>query len=140
VALYAVTRARDVGIDVEFIRTDLEVERIAERFVSHHEIATLRALPPPARELAYFRCWTRNEAYINATGKGLSLLLDQFAASMTPGEPAALLSTQRDPHEAQRWSLQELTPVPGYAAALAVEGHGWRLACWDWRSPLGITL
>lgn len=133
VALYAVTRAREVGIDVEFIRSDLEVEQIAERFFSHHEIATLRALPTDLRESAFFRCWTRKEAYIKAKGEGLSLPLDQFEVSLTPGEPAALLSTQRDPNEAQRWSLQELTPAPGYAAALAVEGHGWRLACWDWR-------
>jgi 4'-phosphopantetheinyl transferase len=135
VALYAVTRAREVGIDVEFIRSDLEVGRIAERFFSHHEIAALRALPTDLRESAFFRCWTRKEAYIKAKGEGVSLPLDQFEVSLTPGEPAALLSTQRDPNEAQRWSLQELTPAPGYAAALAVEGHGWCLACWDWRTP-----
>ena len=140
VALYAVTRDREVGIDVELIRSDLKVEQIAARFFSRHEIATLRALPADLQEAAFFRCWTRKEAYIKATGAGLSLPLDQFEVSLTPGEPAALLSTQRDPNEAQRWSLQELTPAPGYAAALAVEGHGWCLACWDWRSPLGVTL
>jgi len=139
VALYAVTRVREVGIDVECIRSDLKVEQIAERFFSHHEITTLRALPTHLRESAFFRCWTRKEAYIKATGKGLSLPLDQFAVSLAPGEPAALLSTQGDPHEAQRWSLLELTPAPGYAAALAVEGHGWCLACWDWRTPTAPT-
>jgi 4'-phosphopantetheinyl transferase len=50
--------------------------------------------------------------------------LDQFDVSLIPREPAALLSTHRGSHEALRWSLQELTPAPGYAAALAVEGHG----------------
>lgn len=137
VALYAVTRAREVGIDLELIRGDLEVEQIAERFFSRQEISTLRALPGHLRESAFFRCWSRKEAYIKARGKGLSLPLDQFDVSLIPGDPAALLSTRRDPDEAQRWSLQELPPVPGYAAALAVEGHGCCLACWDWRSPLG---
>lgn len=137
VALYAVTRAREVGIDIEFLRSDLEGERIAERFFSQREIATLRALPRDLRESAFFRCWTRKEAYIKAKGEGLSLPLDQFDVSLTPGEPAALLSTQRDPDEARRWSLQDLTPAPGYAAALAVEGHSWSLACWDW--SLGCT-
>ncbi len=140
VALYAVTRAREVGIDLEFIRGNLEVEQIAERFFSHRETATLRALPTDLRESAFFRCWTRKEAYIKATGAGLSLPLDQFDVSLTPSEPAALLSTQPDPDEAHRWSLQELTPAPGYAAALAVQGHGWCLACWDWRTPFGIAL
>ena len=84
---------------------------------------------------AFFLCWTRKEAYIKARGEGLSLPLDQFDVSLVPGEPAALLSTHRNPHEAFRWSLQELTPAPGYAAALAVEGHGWHLACWQWPDP-----
>ena len=130
VALYAVTRGREVGIDLEYIRSDLEVEQIAERFFSRREIATLRALPIDLRTYAFFLCWTRKEAYLKARGEGLSLPLDQFDVSLIPGEPAALLSTHRDSHEALRWSLQELTPTPGYAATLAVEGHGWHLACW----------
>lgn len=125
VALYAVTRGREVGIDFERIRFDLEVEQIAERFFSRREIATLRTLPIDLRTYAFFLCWTRKEAYIKARGEGLSLPLDQFDVSLVPGEPAALLSTHPDPHEALRWSLQELSPTPGYVAALAVEGHGW---------------
>ena len=52
--------------------------------------------------------------------------------SLVPSEPAALLSVKDDPQEANRWSLQELDPGPGYVAALAVEGHGWQLKCWQW--------
>jgi 4'-phosphopantetheinyl transferase len=121
-----------VGIDLEYIRSDLQVEQLAERFFSRREIATLRTLPPEVQRQAFFLCWTRKEAYLKARGEGLSLPLDQFDVSLIPGEPAALLSTQRDPYEVSRWSLQELTPAPGYAAALAVEGHGWGLACWQW--------
>ena len=51
VALYAVTRGREIGIDLEFIRCDLEVEQIAERFFSPCEIATLRALPVQPSEI-----------------------------------------------------------------------------------------
>jgi 4'-phosphopantetheinyl transferase len=135
VALYAVTRGREVGIDVERIRSDLEVAEVAERFFSRREVAMLRTLPTEAQRQAFFRCWTRKEAYIKARGEGLSLPLDQFDVSLAPGEPAALLATQQDPSEASRWFLQELTPGPGYEAALAVEGHGWRLTCWQWPDP-----
>jgi 4'-phosphopantetheinyl transferase len=131
-ALYAVTRGREIGIDLEFIREDLEVEQIAGRFFSQREIATLRALPLGLRKYAFFLCWTRKEAYIKATGEGLSLSLDQFDVSLIPGEPAVLLRTQADPDEALRWSLQELSVGPAYASALAVEGHGWSLSCWEW--------
>jgi 4'-phosphopantetheinyl transferase len=135
VALYAVTRGREVGIDLERIRFDLPVAEIAERFFSPREVAMLRALPTGVQQQAFFRCWTCKEAYIKARGEGLSLPLDQFDVSLVPGEPAAVLGTRPDSSEASRWSLQELTSAPGYAAALAVEGHHWRLTCWQWPDP-----
>ena len=131
-ALYAFTRGREIGVDLEFIRCDLEAEQIAERFFSQSEIATLRALPPALRKYAFFLCWTRKEAYIKARGEGLSMPLDQFDVSLIPGEPAALLSTQLDPDEALGWSLRNLTLASGYAAALAAKGRDWTLSCWQW--------
>lgn len=131
-ALYAITYGRAVGIDLEYMRSDLEVEQIAERFFSRREIATLRALPASLRRYAFFLCWTRKEAYIKARGEGLSLPLDQFDVSLVPGETAALLDTRPDLDEALRWSLRELKPgLSGYAAALAVEGDDWSLALWQ---------
>lgn len=131
-ALYAVTRDRELGIDVEHLRPHLADRQIAERFFSPGEVAVLLALPQYQQREAFFHCWTRKEAYIKARGEGLSLPLDQFEVSLAPGEPAALLSTHANPSEASRWSMLELTPGPGYVGALAVEGHGWRLACWQW--------
>ena len=84
------------------------------------------------KQVAFFNCWTRKEAYIKAIGDGLARPLDQFDVSLAPGESAALLNAKGDPQEASRWSLQELVPASGYVAALDVEGHGWRLACWQW--------
>jgi 4'-phosphopantetheinyl transferase len=121
-----------VGIDIERIRFDLPVAEIAERFFSKREDAILRSLPTDVQHQAFFRCWTRKEAYIKARGEGLSLPLDQFDLSSALGEPDTVLGTQRDPSETSRWSLQDLSPAPGYVAALAVEAHGWRLACWQW--------
>ena len=134
-ALYAVTRGREIGIDVEFIRRDLEAEQIAERFFSRSEIATLRALPPSLQRHAFFLCWTRKEAYIKARGEGLSIPLDQFDVSLIPGKAAGLLNTRPASDEALGWSLQDLTLDSGYAAALAVEGHGQTLSFWQWPHP-----
>jgi 4'-phosphopantetheinyl transferase len=131
-ALVAVTRGREIGVDLERISAEAANEQIAERFFSPREIIKLRSLPTDRQTEAFFHCWTRKEAYIKARGEGLSLPLDQFDVSLVPGEPAALLSTQADPHEASRWGLQELVLGPGYVAALAVEGHDWQLQCWRW--------
>jgi 4'-phosphopantetheinyl transferase len=132
-ALFAVTHGREVGVDIEYVRAEIACEEIAEHFFSARERASLRALSTEVKHQAFFNCWTRKEAYIKAHGEGLSLPLDQFDVSLAPGEPVALLATRSDPQEVLRWSLQALTPGPGYAAALAVEGQGWHLTCWQWR-------
>ncbi|MFQ5794197.1 MAG: 4'-phosphopantetheinyl transferase family protein [Candidatus Bipolaricaulia bacterium] len=139
-ALYAVTHGRKIGIDLERIRADFACEQIAERFFSPQENVVLRALPASMKHEAFFTCWTRKEAYVKAKSEGLSLPLDQFDVSLAPGEPAALLSTNWDPQEASRWSLQALTPGPGYVAALAVEGYHWQLKCWQWPGSVSDEL
>ena len=127
-ALYAITEDRELGVDVERIEPRLE-KGIAERFFSPGEVAALRALPAEVQSEAFFACWTRKEAYVKAKGEGLSFGLDQFEVSLAPGEPAALLRTIADPDEACRWSLRELAPEPGYAAAVAVEGRDVEVRC-----------
>lgn len=130
VVLYAVTRGREVGIDIEWIRTDIDIDEMSRRFFSAREIAVLQTLPPQIKAEAFFNCWTRKEAYIKALGEGLSHSLQDFAVSLAPGEPAALLWIRGEGTE--RWSMTALTPEPCYAAALCVEGPGRRLKCRRW--------
>jgi 4'-phosphopantetheinyl transferase len=134
-ALYAVARGREVGIDVERVRRDLAVAEIAARFFSRREVAMLRNIPAEEQHPAFFRLWTRKEAYVKARGEGLSLLSEEVDVSLAPGEPEADASAQHDPSEISRWSLQDLVPAPGYAAALAVAGRDWRLDCLQWPGP-----
>ena len=75
---------------------------------------------------------TRKEAYIKAKGLGLSIPLDQFDVSISPGDPARLLNTEWDVNEASLWSLHELKISSEYAATLAVEGHGLRIKYYEW--------
>jgi 4'-phosphopantetheinyl transferase len=131
-ALYAITRGREIGVDLERIRPFPDLIGLAERFFSPKEVAALRTLPAPMQTEAFLTCWTRKEAYIKAKGEGLSLPLSQFEVSLAPGEPSALLRTQWDALEASRWSLHALTPGPGYVAALAVECNHRRMTCWHW--------
>lgn len=131
-ALYAVSHGRAVGVDIEYVRAFPDASQIAERYFAPGERAQLRALAPDHQLAGFFACWTRKEAFIKATGEGLARPLDNFEVSLAPGEPAALLRVGGEPETAGRWTLVALTPAPGYAAALAVAGQGWRLACWQW--------
>ncbi|HEY3993953.1 MAG TPA: 4'-phosphopantetheinyl transferase superfamily protein [Ktedonobacteraceae bacterium] len=131
-ALYAFARDREVGVDIEQMRSPIEYEDLAAHFFSARECAELRLLPAERREEAFFLCWSRKEAYIKARGKGLSLPLDQFDVSLSPDEPARLLGSREEPRATERWSLVALQPGAGYAGALVVEGFGWRLDCWQY--------
>jgi 4'-phosphopantetheinyl transferase len=131
-ALIAVTAERDLGVDLERVDPKRAAVSIAERFFAPEEVAVFRSLPPEHREEAFFNCWTRKEAYMKATGRGLTLGLDRFVVTLRPGAEAALLSTAWHPPDAARWTMRALDPGPGYAAALAVEGDGWRLRRFAW--------
>jgi len=122
-ALYGVGLNRSVGVDIEKIRSDMSFENIAKRFFSPPEYEALLKLPPDQIETAFFRCWTRKEAYIKAKGAALSSSIKHFSVSLAPGEPAALLEHQLDAAEVTRWSILDLDVGPDYAAALSVDGH-----------------
>lgn len=131
-ALYGFTRGRDIGVDIEQIRALEDAEQIARRFFAPGEVQVFCALPPASRMQGFFNCWSRKESYIKATGDGLSMPLDRFEVSLIPGEPARFLRVIGDPAAAARWSLRELYPAPGYAAAICVQGQQWHLQCWSW--------
>jgi len=120
-ALIALTEDRELGVDVEYIRADFATGDIARRFFSPVEVEVFNSLAAEHQVAAFFRCWTRKEAFIKATGKGLSQALDGFDVTLGPGEPAALLRVDED--DASRWSLSDLDVGDGYAAALAVENR-----------------
>jgi len=128
-ALIAITLRHEIGVDIERIRDDIELESIAEQFFSAEEYNRLVSLPIPHRVPAFFHCWTRKEAFIKAKGMGLSLPLDQFDVSIDPEETDVSLHFHTHPEEEGDWSLRVLDPDPAYAAALAVAGDLSSLRC-----------
>lgn len=101
-ALFAFSRGREVGVDVEAVLPMRDADTVARHFFSRSELRAYRALEPGAREAGFFTCWTRKEAYLKALGGGLQSPLSEFDAP--PG-----------------WSLSSFSPAPGHTAALAVE-------------------
>jgi 4'-phosphopantetheinyl transferase len=128
--LLAVALGRPVGVDIERVDPARVNDRIAERFFSPVEAAALRRIPARDRNEAFFRCWTRKEAYIKARGEGLSIPLESFSVSIDPGASSRLLHSDQGDEDVARWDLRDLQPAPGYAGALAVEGTEWKLRCW----------
>ena len=112
-ALIAVARSRQVGIDVELIRPISDLVSLAARVCTPGELATLTALAEPHRQRAFFAMWTRKEALAKATGEGISAVVRDASTPVVDGEA--------------RWTLIEMSDFPGYAACVAAEGLGCRL-------------
>jgi 4'-phosphopantetheinyl transferase len=113
---------RPVGIDVEHLRSGVEMDNLAERFFSPHDCEVLRGVPPNDRMAAFFQIWTAKEALAKAVGTGLSTPLHSFDIGLDATRNVSLLATRPDAAEARRWHLQTLRLRESYAAALATEG------------------
>lgn len=136
VALYAFALGMDIGVDIERVRARITEERIPERFFARRETNALRSLPVADQREAFFRCWTRKEAFLKANGEGLAFGLNQFAVSVLQGENLRILETPYDPDEADRWSLYDLKPGFPYVGALALRGKPERIRYWEAGEPI----
>jgi 4'-phosphopantetheinyl transferase len=113
----------ELGVDVEQIRRPVtDVWAIARRFFAPPEVEDLRRAGSDPDDLAeaFFRCWTRKEAYIKAVGEGLNIPLDSFRVSLLSDEEPAVLS-------AEGWSMHSWQPGIGYAGALTYRGSARRV-------------
>ena len=109
--LFAMRLSEPVGIDVEYMRDNLDFTSLAKRFLSKQEHRTVSNLSGAQQKAAFYTCWTRKEAYLKATGKGLAGLDE--AAELEHGMPSAGMG----------WSVIDLMlPDPSYAGAVAFSG------------------
>ncbi|WP_224982331.1 4'-phosphopantetheinyl transferase family protein [Geomonas agri] len=118
--LVAVCYGVEIGVDLEEVRQDLAFRPMAERYFSVREREELFGLEPRQQLEAFYRCWTRKEAYMKAIGSGFSQPSTGFDVSLRPGQPAIFLGHASVPTEANRWRIQDLAVPAGYCAALAV--------------------
>jgi 4'-phosphopantetheinyl transferase len=103
-AAVAVARGRRVGVDVERVRRGTDVLAVARGALSPAELLEIETPATDAeRRAAFFRCWTRKEAWLKATGVGLAGELDGVAGP--------------------DWGIHSLPAPAGYAAAVAAEGQ-----------------
>lgn len=121
-ALYAVTREREIGVDLERIKTDFIEEGIISQCLTLQEIAHFETLSETERVSFFFDCWTLKEAYLKASGDGFLIPPNQIETSLfiefLPNFVNDVSAIQQ-----QFFSLQKLPRIPGYKAALAVEGN-----------------
>jgi 4'-phosphopantetheinyl transferase len=121
-ALLAVTVGEEIGVDVEWVRSTVEVDQVAPIVFSPAEMAVLNGLVMPHKREAFFNGWTRKEAIVKALGAGLGYPVRQLTVAIAPDEPVRLIQAQEEALNGSRWTLAALSPGPGYVAALAHRG------------------
>jgi 4'-phosphopantetheinyl transferase len=122
IALVAVTPAANIGIDVEFVRKGVNYEGIARRFFTSHEQQFLSTIPCEQRVEAFYRCWTKKEAFAKAIGGGLFKVLHAFDTTMVCDRSSS------------HWLLKSFCLGNGsYIAAVAAKTKNLQLECWRWQ-------
>jgi 4'-phosphopantetheinyl transferase len=121
-AIIALCRHREVGVDIEAIRPlDDELSLVTSCF-SPHERAQYLHTAPEARTVAFFCGWTRKEAFIKALGNGFSEPLDSFDVSLAPDSSALLRVGDRSGRDSG-WSMASFNPGMGFAGAIVTRGQ-----------------
>jgi 4'-phosphopantetheinyl transferase len=118
--LLAVSRDGPIGVDVERWDRQSDYLDLAERFFSPSERGELETLARDTSALVagFFAAWTRKEAYIKATGHGITRGLHHFDVSLVPGAPARLLGDRLNPAATAEWTMAALPIDAGYSAAV----------------------
>ncbi len=118
-ALIAVGGTQPLGVDVEDVKPVPEMEGVAESHFAADERAALFALSEPERLAAFYRIWTRKEAYVKATGIGVGPALARFSVSLEVPR-AVLLRDELDASARTRWTLHHLALPAPYVGALVL--------------------
>lgn len=116
-----VTHRRELGVDVENLRTrDVSLE-IADRFFAEPEVAELATVPKERQQDRFFEYWTFKESYIKARGMGLSIPLGKFSFHY-PHERAVNIAIDEElADDASRWSFWQYRPTEDYLMAVCAE-------------------
>ena len=122
-AVLALAQGAELGVDIERVRPLRDMDLVADRVFSAAERAGLNAVPADRKAEAFFAGWTRKEAYIKARGEGIALL-GAIEVALVPDDSPRLIRVTGKPDEPERWSIGAFSPVPGFAAAICIEGHG----------------
>jgi 4'-phosphopantetheinyl transferase len=119
-ALIALSLDRELGVDLERLRSISQADRIVESYFTDTEQVQFTALPEPARAEAFLRGWTRKEAILKGKGVGLAGLAAGYETMFSTDQLSQNFKLARPVHRIQNWSLWEAAPGEDYVAALAL--------------------
>jgi 4'-phosphopantetheinyl transferase len=132
-ALYAIALT-PIGIDLEAMRPVAQKDGIVQRYFSEQEQKTFATLSETAQSLAFFRAWTGKEAYLKATGHGLTLPLNQIDVELAPDQPPQYRSLPdgQKPNQWPLWSFEIASHLQAAVTVHCTQGTIPDLAFGEW--------
>ena len=120
--LLALTSDGILGVDLERIRPEIDVLRLARRVFSSSEQAQFSTIHEERLRPSFFHVWTCKEAFLKAHGGGLTVPLTSFDVEVDPDRGARLLDTRLPGDERGNWQLKTIDVEEGLRAAVAWSG------------------
>jgi 4'-phosphopantetheinyl transferase len=121
-AIFAVSRDRPIGIDLEIATRTLDIDLLAKRSFSTWEYEQFVRMPLEARRYAFLRIWTCKESVMKALGLGFSLSIDTVEIDARSTDEPVLRSIGGAPSRAHGWNLRRLEVWEDCVATLACDG------------------
>jgi 4'-phosphopantetheinyl transferase len=122
----AVTRRYEIGVDVQMRKSKVDFQGIADRYYSASEKTNLQELTVSQRVRCFFDVWARKEAFLKASGQGLSFGLDKIEVTVNAVE-ARILSINGDSEVTREWFLRDLELFEECSAAVVQHGPNARI-------------
>ncbi len=128
-ALIGLSARGPIGVDIEQVRAMPDFESMTSQYFSASETRAVMAYPEAGRLRAFFRCWTRKEAFMKATGEGMGIALDAFSVALDDDA-----ETRISMHG--EWTVRGLSLVRECEAAVAAAGPASGILAW--RDPVSV--
>jgi 4'-phosphopantetheinyl transferase len=126
-ALIAVSKDREVGVDLEKILADRDVTALARRFFAPQEQVLIMSAGLAERHSSFSRIWVAKEAVLKARGSGLTFPLDRQRIELSEDGTACRLISEDNPPDSPPPAIRFLPLEEGWVGAVAAEGSGWRV-------------
>lgn len=129
--VYAFTRGASIGVDIEEIKNNIDFFSLGELIFSKREYAQFLTISEPEKALAFYRGWTRKEAYLKAIGTGVHFPLTEVEVTFLSNEKPELLKIKDDFNKKEQWQLEEIILNKNYVLTVAISKIGNQIFSWD---------
>ena len=121
-AIYCIATQKDVGIDIEYILRDINIQPIIDRFFSQNERMFIQKTAIDKRKETFYKIWTRKEAILKVLGKGISYPLEMIDVPYEKNNFTFSVNGSGNQGYEASFYVQDFLPAINYKASIAIEG------------------